>query len=239
MLGKLDALVQRFISAASNRGSVITRSVVTSTARALLNRYPDVVGEIAVKDTFWAKSLLQRMRMVHRMKTISKLPIPEGAIREAGLLSHHDIVSKLKRHKILDALVLDLDQTPSKYVIVAQTTLAKENSKSVVIAGGYDKRSITAIFTVSFDRTFLLVQLIYGGKMTQSLPIFKFPSSFSLSVNPTHYSNENEACKMIEEIIAPYVKNVWERNKLPVDQKAFPTMDVFLEQMTQAILYTL
>ena len=52
MLGKLDALVQRCISAASNRGSVITRSVVTSTARALLNRYPDVVGEIAVKDTF-------------------------------------------------------------------------------------------------------------------------------------------------------------------------------------------
>ena len=36
MLGKLDALVQRYISAASNRGSVITRSVVTYTLRALL-----------------------------------------------------------------------------------------------------------------------------------------------------------------------------------------------------------
>ena len=44
MLGKLDALVQRYTSAASNRGSVITRSFVTSTARALLDRYPDVVS---------------------------------------------------------------------------------------------------------------------------------------------------------------------------------------------------
>ena len=65
------------------------------------------------------------------------------------------------------------------------------------------------------------------------------PSSFSLSVNPTHYSNENEACKMIEEIIAPYVKNVWKRDKLPVDPKALLTMDAFSEQMTQTILGTL
>ena len=44
MLGKLDALVQRYISAASNRGSVMTRSVVTYTAQ-----------EIAIEDTFGAK----------------------------------------------------------------------------------------------------------------------------------------------------------------------------------------
>ena len=105
MLGKLDSLVERYISDVSNRGSVITRSVVTSTAWALLNRYPNVVGEIAIEDTFWAKSLLQRMGMVHSMKTTSKLPIPEGAIKEAGLLFHHNIVSKVKRHKIPDALI--------------------------------------------------------------------------------------------------------------------------------------
>ena len=138
MLGRLDALVQRYISPASNRGSVITRPVVTSTDRALLDRYPDVVAEIAIKDTFWAKSLLQRMGMVRRMKTTSKLPIAKGAIKEAGLLFHQDILSKVKRHKIPDALILNLDQTPSKYVTVAQTTLAKKNSKSVAISGRTD-----------------------------------------------------------------------------------------------------
>ena len=59
MLGKLDSLLQQYISAASNRGSVITRFAVTSTVQALLDHYPDVVGEIAIEDTFWAKSLLQ------------------------------------------------------------------------------------------------------------------------------------------------------------------------------------
>ena len=50
------------------------------------------------------------MGMVPRMKTTSELPIPEGAIKEAGLLFHHDIVSKVKRHKIPDALILNLDR---------------------------------------------------------------------------------------------------------------------------------
>ena len=91
-------------------------------------------------------------------------------------------------------MILNLDQAPSKYIILAQATLAKKNLKSVAIAGGSDKCSITATFAVSFDGTFLPMQLIYEGKTTQSLPQFGFPSFFSLSVNPTHYSNENEDC---------------------------------------------
>ena len=83
------------------------------------------------------------------------------------------------------------------------------------------------------------MQLIYGGKTTQSLPKFKFPSSFSLSVNPTHYSDENETSKIIEKIIVPYVKNVLKRDKLPADQKALLTMDAFSGQLTQAFLDTL
>ena len=89
------------------------------------------------------------------MKTTSKLPIPVGAIKEAGLLFHHNILSKVKRHKIPEALILNLDQTPSKYVTVAQTNLAKKNSKFVAIAGGSDKRSITASLAVSSDGAFL------------------------------------------------------------------------------------
>ena len=37
------------------------------------------------------------MSMARRMKTTSKLPIPEGAIKGAGLLFNHDIVSIIKR----------------------------------------------------------------------------------------------------------------------------------------------
>ena len=42
-------------------------------------------------------------------------------------------------------------------------------------------------------------------KTEQSIPRFKFPEEFSLSVNPTHYSNETKSVKLIEEIIAPYL----------------------------------
>ena len=123
------------------------------------------------------------MGMIRCMKTTTKLPIPEGDIEEAGLLFHHNILSKIKRHKIPDALILNLDDlTPPKYVPILQTTLAKKNSKSLEIAEGSDKRSITATFAVSFDGTLLPMQLIYGGKTSQSLPKLKFPSSFSLGV---------------------------------------------------------
>ena len=38
LLGEIDKIVQRFILAASNQGSVITRGIAVSTAKALLTR---------------------------------------------------------------------------------------------------------------------------------------------------------------------------------------------------------
>ena len=83
------------------------------------------------------------------------------------------------------SLIINIDQTPSKYVSSSRTTMAKKNSKQVAVAGSADKRAITATFAVSLDGKFLPIQLIYGGKTKQSLPRFKFPDLFSLSVNPT------------------------------------------------------
>ena len=98
-----------------------------------MDHYPDGISEVAIKDTFWAKRVLQSMGMVCHMKTTSKLRIPEEAIKETCLLFLHDIVSNVKRYKIPDASILNLNQTLSKYVTVAQTALAKKNSKSVAI----------------------------------------------------------------------------------------------------------
>ena len=80
------------------------------------------------------------------------------------------------------------------------------------------------------------MQLIYGGKTTKCLLRFKFPDKFSLSYNEKHYSNENEACKFIEEILQPYINEVIERENLPVDQKSLVIMDVFKGQMTPMVL---
>ena len=118
---------------------------------------------------------------------------------------------------------------------MASTTLAKRNSKQVVIKGSDDERAITGTFTVTLDGKFLGMQLIYGGETKQSLPRFKFPNNFSLSVNKNHYSNEEESLKLIDEIIAPYVNNERKRIDNP-KQAALAIFDVFKGQVTDAVL---
>ena len=111
----------------------------------------------------------------------------------------------MEEHNIPQNLILNLDQTPLKYVPVSHNTMAKKGVKSVAIAGSADKRSIIT-FVITLNGDFLPLQLICGGKTKQSLPQYNFPHSFSLSVNPNHFSNIKESIKMINEIVIPYVK---------------------------------
>lgn len=232
----LDNMVQRYIQAASNRGAVISRGVAVSTAKALMSRHTNVVGNIDIESSHWAQSLFRRMGYRRRRATTSKLEIPEGALKEAKLLFHHDIVSKVEKFKIPHSLIINLDQTPTKYVPVGRSSLAKKTSSTVTVKGSSDKRTITATFAISFRGDFMPMQLIYGGKTTKCLPRFKFPEKFSLSYNETHYSNENEACKFIEDILQPYINNVIKRENLPANQKSLVIMDVFKGQMTPVVL---
>ena len=97
---------------------------------------------------------------------------------------------------------------------------------NVPIAGISDKRSITATFSTTLDNKFLLMQLIYQGKTGQSLLIVKFPDGLSLYVNESHYSYENEALKVIEEIILHYIREEREKPGC-LNQKALLIFDVF------------
>ena len=74
------------------------------------------------------------------------------------------------------------------------------------------------------------MQLIYGGKINQSLPRYQFPKEFSLSVNFKHYSNESVSLKLIDEIILPYLVRERERLNGPT-QKALVIFDVFRGQI--------
>ena len=67
------------------------------------------------------------------------------------------------------------------------------------------------------------MQLICGGTANQSLPRFKFSKTFSLSVNPKHFSNTFESTKIIDEVIIPYYRFLyvgnWELVKSIVETK--------------------
>ena len=58
------------------------------------------------------------------------------------------------------------------------------------------------------------MRLIYDGKTQQSFTKFSFPKSFSLTVNPKHFSITEGSVKLLEEIIIPYVN--CERSELGV-----------------------
>ena len=151
----------------------------------------------------------------------------------------HGIVKKIEDNDISQSLVLNLDQTPSKYIPVLNKTMAPKGSKTVPIRGSTEKRIITATFMITLDGHFLPVQPIYGGKTSKSLLRVNFPKSFSLSANPKHYSNEQESIKVLEEIIIPYVKKEWERLGMEKDQAASLNMDFFKGQMTSPVLKAL
>ena len=168
------------------------------------------------------------------MKTTGKIEIPDGAKKEVQLLYLHDIVSLVDDHNIPDSLILNLDQMKLKYILSANHTLTKKGSNSLGIAGSDDKWCITGTFTVSLKGGFLPLQLIYGGKTNQSLPCFKFPESFSLSMNPKHYSNTLESIKISDKVVIPYVSGHRE-TLFNANQTALLIFDVFNIQITDEV----
>ena len=182
-----------YICALSNRGAVISRAGAITAATALLKKYPKIVGEIDLESSSWAKSLFMRMGYVRRKNTSSKVEIPDKARKEIEYQFHFDIVSKVEKYNIPDALTINLDQIPSYLVPFKKFTMTPKGSTNVAIYGRDNKRTITATFVITLAGEFLPIQLFYGGKTLQSLPRYQFPNSFSLSVNEKHYSNTYES----------------------------------------------
>ena len=180
--------------------------VEIAAAKALLKRYPRLEKENLKIERFWAQSLFRRMGFVCRIKTTGKVYIPVGAQKEAELKFLHKIVNQVEKYQIPPSLIINFDQTPSRYVQVSSMTMVNRGETNVPNAGANNKRSITATCSITFDNKFLPMQLIYKGKTNHILPKVDFPDGFSLSANETHYSNEEEALKFIDEIILPHVK---------------------------------
>ena len=76
-------MVQKYIKAASNRGAVISQSMASATAKALLVCYPDMVGMIDAENASWAKSLFQRM---------------DYSRRKVELVFYHQFVEKIEKY---------------------------------------------------------------------------------------------------------------------------------------------
>ena len=113
------------------------------------------------------------------MKTTRKVRIWVVAQKKVELKFLHQIVGYVEMYRILRSLIINFDQTPSKYVQVSSMTMDKEGETNVSISGITDKRWITATCSIILDNRYHLpMQLIYKGKSNQVLPNVSFPGEF-------------------------------------------------------------
>ena len=124
MLGQFDSMVQTYLLAQSQRECVINTCIANASAHALIKRNSQVTGNIDLGCSAWACSLFQKMGFVKRGKTSSKVEIHDAARKEIEFLFYHKIVIYVEKFKIPQSLILNLDQTPLKYVPVSNETMA-------------------------------------------------------------------------------------------------------------------
>ncbi|KAI6652990.1 hypothetical protein LOD99_4067 [Oopsacas minuta] len=104
----------------------------------------------------------------------------------------NEIVTAVALHNIPDELIINVDQTPSKFVSTGNFTMAGTNSKQVAKKGSNDKRGMTIALAETLSGKMLPFQLIYHGKTARSLPTVPFPEGFLLSYSEKHWSNERK-----------------------------------------------
>ena len=83
------------------------------------------------------------MKLVRRIVTTSRPVVTEALWVEIWTLFFHDICTFVQTYNIPDELIINVDQTSSKYVPTSSVTMAEKNSKHVTKEGPNDKRDIT------------------------------------------------------------------------------------------------
>ena len=100
LLGELENIAQVHLRAVYSQDAAINTNIAKATAKGLNQRYPDVVGNIDIDSSSWAKSLFKAMGFVKRAKTSAKVSIPDGAREEIEYLLYHEIAAMVDRHCI-------------------------------------------------------------------------------------------------------------------------------------------
>ena len=99
---------------------------------------------IDLESTFCAKNLLRRIATSSRPET------PARARNEAQMIFHREVLSNTEKHQIPASLVINIDQTPSKYAPISDQTLTLKNSRHVSLKGSSYKQAITGNYYLRY-----------------------------------------------------------------------------------------
>ena len=108
----------------------------------------------------WVDYLYRRLNFSRRCSTTSRPAITRIIWNEVRHIFLHDIAEAVIKYNIPDELILNVDQTPSKYVSVDRITMAEKGSKHVSKKGVDDKRAITVTLSETLSCHILPFQLI-------------------------------------------------------------------------------
>ena len=186
------------------RGS--TRSQVTFNAHKYTNSWCSYQYSRCFEVTrSLVQSLYQRIKFSPDAATTLRPVITRPLWAEVRSQFLHEITDKFLQHNIPDEIIINVDQTASKFVTTNNFTTAAKGEKHISRAGATEKRAITVTLCESLDGCMLPFQLIYAGKTERSLPEFTFPDGFCLAFNQRHWSNETETICLAEDLFAPYI----------------------------------
>ena len=126
-------------------GGTINRHVIFGVLMGLIKSDLVTYGmylEFQITDV-WIQSLNRRMNLSRRMVATSRSTVTRSIWLETQTQYLHDIIHAVVSHSIPHELIINADQTPSKYAPTANVTMAEKNSKRVARKGANDKRGIT------------------------------------------------------------------------------------------------
>jgi len=234
---ELDHKLRSMLTSLRLAGAGINIHVIRGVLNGLVRANPVKYGKYVEFNVTrsWTRSLYQRMKFSRRAVTTSRPIITRSLWTEVRSQYLFEIIDKALTHDIPDELIINVDQTPSKFVATDNVTMAAKGEKHISRAGASDKRAITVTLGETLDGHILPFQLIYTGKTQRSLPSVKFPEGFCLAYNPKHWSNEKETLRLIDEVLVPYISKVKEAKSLPATQRSLLLWDAFKAQSTEVV----
>ena len=221
-------------------GCGISRNVVISVGNGVMQtKCPEKLAKnggpitLSVK---WARGILKSMDWSKKRGTTAEREMNPALYEELSFSWKRDIAGNIFNHKIPEAPIFNMDQTPLGQTSASKVSFAPRGSKKVPIANIDDKRMITGTFCVSLKGDILPLQLIYAGKTDLCHPKnVKFPKGFQVTHTENHWSNGTVHMEYLKKNIFPYIENIRKSLSVGKDQKALLIFDIFKGQTTGAV----
>ena len=161
-IDSIDSQVQVYLRKLPLSG-IVNRTVTLAAAKGIiLSRAPHLYKDNLLGRK-WAESLLNHMGYVKRKgtKEARKILADFDEIKSEFL---NRVSNACQEDSVTDnRMIINFDQTGTKFVPTSEWTMESQGSKQVPIKGNEDKREMTVLLSCNMKGEMLLAQLIYQG----------------------------------------------------------------------------